>query len=277
MVMRLLNGTAVYVSAWMLVFAGFQIASGVVSGIFDIPAKVFSCYNMYFPKVKGWTSLATVLTFIGAPTAVGFLLVIMANLTGRLLPPDRSVLREFLSWVQVHAFTLIFGNILAGVITNFGAGHAVRAIFGPALIVRVAVGAVCALCMLIVYITISEGFIINIISRRSLADRRSWKQMLVSTVGVWFTGGLVIYGVVFLPVKSGNIPVQNLVLYWLTVVPPIIILPLFRSVSFHTKANGYSLPYSESAKPVKFSPIFAAGFLILCAGWFLVFRRGVTV
>ncbi len=272
--MRVLNGQASYVSAWLIVFGACQLSGAYISHrMFNIPAKVYSCYNIYFPYEVGWTTSGIILTFGLGPVIAGLFLVIFTHFVGKVLSPDTGVLREFVIWIRIHAFTMVFGNIIAGVSTGFGAAHAVKAIFGQNVATNIVVGFVCFAIFTITCMVMAKKYIIEIIPRRALADESSVKYMWASTIGSWLAGNLLIYLVVFLPVHTSKIPLQNIVLYSLTTVPPLVFMLRFRKIRFFTKTNDTRF----TGKPANFSLMMFAICITGCAGWYLLFRNGIKV
>ena len=278
MLFRIINGLSAYVAAWLIIFGAYQLSGAYISNLlFHIPAKVFSCYNVYFPGGHSWTNLAIVVTFGIGPIFAGLIIIMIANIIGKLPGPDRSVFREFIGWIRIHAITLIFGNIIAGVISGFGAAHALRIMFGTSVLAMGAIGFFCLAALIGICFLITENYVTDIISRRSLGDDAATPHMWISTIGSWLVGGCIIFLIVFSRVPIASIPMQNLVLYWLTVIPPVVFMAHFKSTQFNSKANGYTMAYSQSCKPVKFSIIMFGVFLCACTGWHFLFARGLRV
>ncbi|MES2388576.1 MAG: hypothetical protein V4543_11300 [Bacteroidota bacterium] len=280
LILRVCNGLAAYAAAWLLVFAFCQLAAGLVSeNVFNIPAKLYSCYIVYSPRFRSWTSNAIIVTFMAGPVTSLFI-AFFAHLAGRLISARRSVAKEFLMWLRIHALTFFFGALVSGAITSYGTGYAIKAMLGSSIVARMIVGFLGLICLIVVSIWLAKKYMNVIFSRRALSENASVNQMLASAAGSWLAGCFIIWLTVFLPVKLRMIPLQNVVMFGISFLPTLIFILLFKRIRNRSITKNYSNARGESRKPlapVRPAPVMYGTLVMLAITWYFVFKNGLDI
>jgi hypothetical protein len=280
MVIRVLNGTASNLSAFILVFGFSQfLTAGTASWAFQIPTCLFRCYIHYFPASKSsWTDTAIIVTYLMSPV-VGLLGLLLGKIMYAAFGESSRNEKEFWSWFHLHSLNVCFGGLIAGVASGHGAGFLVSK-FGAQDVGRVAVGLIAFFLLAFFSARWAKKFVMGVMSRRVLNSEAAFSQFFCSSVIPSFLGLAAIYVLVFYRIKQAFWAEQNELLVLLTLLPPLIIAFRFKPVRkaillsrpVQVKGTG---PEPHAKTKLAVATLFSA--CLICLAWLFALRHGLRL
>lgn len=217
-----INSTVLFVLAFLTVYYINDYITIYTAQFFDIPTVLYS-YRIFWPLYTYsslYTRQALVATFGMGPFFCLLLAVLFLQMP-RWLKKYNLNLKLFALWLSFHAFNIVFGGYIAGVITRTGLMYAVEWLFLTAVFDKTEILLlIISVIALFVLGFFAASYFLSVVNAKILREPKYRIFYLVGNVAIpWIIGNLSLF-LLNLP----NNPTELLLIYMTSI---LIIIPIF--------------------------------------------------
>lgn len=252
------NSTAVYLVAFLVVYAIYYLTNSAVGHYWDIDNTLFY-YGTDFSSYRGAWYRSYVISIYGAGPILCLLWALVNIRLYFLTYKKPGIGKLFHAWSIIHGFIMFFGAATVGVFTKSGFGYALRWSYLP-YAVCIIIAVVAAVLLLTLGLRFINFFMYAAPSTQ-LFDENDTKKSFVRSVVLY----PYVLGSLFLLIfQVPELPLANVLLI---LCPGLVCIPMWaRSLNIH---NTYGISFQRSYKVEKVMVILSVGLL-------LAFRLGLS-
>lgn len=216
------NSTVLFVLAFLTVYYINDYITILTAQIYDIPAVLYS-YRIFWPLYTYsslYTRQALVATFGMGPFICLLLAVVFLQIP-RWLKKYNLNLKLFALWLSFHAFNIVFGGYIAGIITRTGFMYSVEWLFLTAVFDKTEI-VLLILSVITMFVLgfFATSYFLSVVNVKVIREPKYRIFYLVGNIAIpWILGSLSLF---FLNLP--NNPTELLLIYATSI---LIIIPVF--------------------------------------------------
>lgn len=195
-------GTLSFIAAYILVYIGYSVITGLFGLFFDMELKWFYYHLKITPTEEWmWTKKRIVVIFTAGPVAGLVIALISRILYATILKHRDNILRTIVFWTYFHGIGFFFGTAIVGVLMNLSDLLDTNRGFGLTFYFlafsnnwQIFISAVSIIAMVIVGLMSYQFAIKTSLSRRLFKGGPKYRLrfLLNATTIPWFVGSLII-------------------------------------------------------------------------------------